>query len=258
MSDTVLVEREGAISFITLNRPAEGNAIDVALARALLEAVNAVEADQNIRCVVVRGNGRMFCVGGDAKALYAAGGDLGRLLNDILVYLHPAISRLASMSKPVITAVHGPSAGAGLGLAVVGDIVLAEPAAHFTMAYSKIGLSPDAGATWLLPRLVGLRRAQELSLTSRRVTAEEAAAIGLITRVVSSGSLTREVDAIAEDLADAAIGALGRTKRLLRASAEVSLDQQLQVERDNIVQQGDTSEGRLGVAAFVERRGSKT
>ena len=115
--------------------------------------------------------------------------------------LHPAILRLARMAKPVVAAVQGPAAGAGIGLATVGDIVLADPAAHFTLAYSRIGLSPDGGATWLLPRLIGRRRAQELALTNRRLSAVEAAQMGLITGVVAEGSLDREVATIAAALA---------------------------------------------------------
>lgn len=254
MTDYVLLERRGPIAYLTLNRPSIGNAIDVPMARALLDATTKVEDDNGVRCVVVRGHGRMFCVGGDVTQLHAAGEALPALLEDILSYLHSAIRRLARMKKPVITAVHGPAAGAGVGLAAVGDIVLAEPAAHFTMAYSKIGLSPDGGVTWLLPRLIGLRRAQELALTNRRVSAAEAAAMGLITRVVAEGTLVHEVDALAEELARSALGALGRIKSLLLASADAALEAQLDAEGGHIVRQGTTIEGRIGVAAFVERR----
>lgn len=196
----------------------------------------------------------MFCVGGDVTQLYAAGHSLPSLLEEILSYLHPAILRLAQMSKPVVAAVHGPAAGAGIGLAAVGDIALAEPAAHFTMAYSKIGLSPDGGATWLLPRLIGLRRAQELSLTNRRVSAEEAAEIGLVTRVVPEGTLAHEASALARELVDGAVGALGQTRRLLMASANASFAAQLDDESRTIALQGAAVEGKLGVSAFAERR----
>lgn len=254
MTDPVLLERQGSIAYLTLNRPTVGNAIDVPLARALWDKTIAAEADNLVRCVVVRGAGRMFCAGGDVTQLHAAGDALPALLKEILSYLHPAIARLAMMNKPVITAIHGPSAGAGVGLAAVGDVALAEPAAHFTMAYSRIGLSPDGGATWLLPRLLGLRRAQELSLANRRVSADEAAAMGLITRVVAEGTLAHEVDALAVELARSAMGALGRTKRLLLTSADATLEEQLEAESQNIVQQGSTIEGRRGIAAFIERR----
>ena len=254
MSDSVLIDRKGAVAYLTLNRPDTGNAIDVSLARCLLEAVIAVEADPAVRCVVLRANGRLFCAGGDVQALHEAGDGLSGLLREILRYLHPAIARLASMGKPVITAIHGPSAGAGLGLAAVGDIVLAEPTAHFTMAYSRIGLSPDGGATWLLIKLVGLRRAQELALTNRRVSAEEAAEMGLITRVVAQGALAQEVDALAQELASSAMGAISKVKRLLMTGTDASLASQLDAECDAIAEQGSRVEAREGIAAFVERR----
>ena len=254
MTDPVLLDRKGAVAYLTLNRPDAGNAIDMPLARSLLAAIVVAEADPTVRCVVIRGSGRMFCAGGDVKALHAAGDALPEFLTEILAHVHPAIVRLARMSKPVVTAIQGPAAGAGVGLAAVGDVALAEPEAHFTMAYSRLGLTPDGGATWLLPRLVGLRRAQELALTNRRVSAEEAAAMGLITRVVAKGTLAHEVDVLAKSLAKSAVGALGRTKHLLLASGDAALEEQLKAERENIAEQGSTAESRTGIAAFVERR----
>lgn len=250
----VLLERRGAVGYLTLNRPDAGNAIDPGLARALFDAVVAVEDDAQVRCVVVRGAGRMFCAGGDVKHLRAAGGSLPDLLDETLRYLHPAIAKLAAIGKPVVTAIPGPTAGAGVGLAAVGDIALAEPGAHFTLAYSRIGLSPDGGATWLLPRLIGLRRTQELALTNRRVAADEAAAIGLITRVVAEGTLESEVSVLAEELAASATGALGRAKRLLLANTGADLVAQLDAECGQIVEQGRSFEVQEGLAAFAERR----
>ncbi len=253
MDGPVRLDRRGAVAYLTLNRPDAGNAIDVPLARALLGAVETVRADPMVRCVVLGGNGRMFCAGGDVKALHAAGDRLPVLLREILACLHPAITGLAAMEKPVISAIHGPAAGAGLGLAAVADIALAEPTAHFTMAYSRIGLTPDGGATWLLPRLIGLRRAQELALTNRRVTAEEAAAMGLITRVVPSGRLTEDVNALATTLARSATGALGITKRLLANADGAPLNDQLDAEADAIAVSGGGAESRIGLAALIER-----
>ena len=254
MTDPVLYHRSGAIAYLTLNRPDAGNAIDVALARELLKATLVAEADSSVRCVVVRGNGRMFCAGGDVRGLHAAGDGLPEFLQDILASLHPAMARLARMEKPVITAIQGPAAGAGVALAAVGDVALAEPDAHFTMAYSRIGLTPDGGATWLLPRLIGYRRAQELALTNRRVSADEAAEMGLVTRTVEKGALAAEVDALAESFAKSAVRALGKTKRLLRSSDFASLEEQLDAECADIAEQGSTAESKEGIAAFVNRR----
>ncbi|MFV3126682.1 enoyl-CoA hydratase/isomerase family protein [Niveispirillum sp. KHB5.9] len=254
MTDQVQYAHKGGVAYLTLNRPDAGNAIDVPMARRLLEVVRMAEADRAVRCVVLRGNGRMFCAGGDVKALHGAGDALPALLQEILAHLHPAIACLAGMEKPVITAIHGPAAGAGIGLAAVGDIALAEPEAHFTTAYARVGLTPDGGATWLLPRLVGLRRAQELTLTNRRVSAAEAAAMGLITRVVPPGSLETEVDALAQEFAASAVGALGVAKRLLGTGTNATLERQLDAECDHIVAQGGTMESRTGLEAFAQRR----
>jgi 2-(1,2-epoxy-1,2-dihydrophenyl)acetyl-CoA isomerase len=254
MVDPVLLDHDGSVAYLTLNRPDAGNAIDVPLAQSLERAVSVVAFDRAIRCVVIRANGRMFCAGGDVKALHAAGEGLPALLREILFHLHPAILGLATMDKPVIAAVHGPAAGAGLGLAAVADIALAEPAANFTMAYSRIGLSPDAGASWLLPRLIGLRRAQELALSGRRLSADEAAAMGLISCVVAENELAQQTHGLAHELARSATGALGRTKRLLLTGDQTSFADQLAAESRAIVEQGATGEARAGLAALIERR----
>jgi 2-(1,2-epoxy-1,2-dihydrophenyl)acetyl-CoA isomerase len=160
------------------------------------------------------------------------------------------------MNKPVVTAINGSAAGAGVGLAILGDIALAGPRAQFALAYGAIGLSPDGGATWLLPRLVGLRRAQELCLRNQRVTAEQAAAMGLVTRVVE-GDLMAEAMAVAQDLARAATPALGVTRRLLLDSATASLETQLDAESRGIASLARTAEGKEGIAAFLEKRAPK-
>jgi len=254
MAGPIIFECRDSVAYLTLNRPQSGNAIDEALARCLLDAVRRAAGDATVRCVVVQGEGRMFCAGGDVKALHAAGEQRPALLRAILAHLHLAIAALAQMDRPVVTAVHGPAAGAGVALAAVGDIVLASPEAHFTMAYSRIGLTPDAGVTWLLPRLIGVRRAQELALTNRRVSALEAESMGLITRVVPPGELAASVDDLARQLVDSASGALGATKRLLRMSGCSGLQEMLDAECEQIACQGGTGESIEGFAAFAERR----
>lgn len=254
MSDLVELERAGGVAYLSLNRPEAGNAIDVALARRLLEQVTSVGEDPTIRCVVLRGRGPMFCVGGDVNVLHAAGDGRPELLRAIIAHLHPAVARLAAMDKPVVTAVHNAAAGAGVGLAAVGDMVLAEPDAHFTMAYSRIGLTPDAGATWLLPRLIGLRLTKELTLSNRRVGAAEAVAIGLINRVVAAGCLAKEVEALANELAEGATGAFAGTKRLLLTASYDSLQAQLDAEREEIAERGGQAECEFRLTAFLARR----
>lgn len=254
MADGILVSRDGAVARITLDRPEVGNALDIPMSRALMEAVIACEEDDAIRCVLLTGNGKLFCAGGDVAAFAAAGERLPAFLKEITAYVHVAVARLARMEKPVVTAVNGAAAGAGIGLAIVGDIALADPRASFALAYTGIGMSPDGGTTWLLPRLVGLRRAQELCLRNRRVGAEEAAAIGLVTRVTPEGALLEEATALARELAGAATGALGATRRLLLESAANALEAQLDAESRAIAAQARTADGREGIASFLEKR----
>lgn len=248
------VERDGAVARLTLDRPAVGNAIDVPMARAFMEAAMACDEDDAIRCVLLTGAGRFFCAGGDVAAFHGAGDRLPIFLKEITAYLHSGIARLARMEKPVVTAINGPAAGAGIGLALLGDVVLADPAAHFTLAYTAIGMVPDGATTWLLPRLVGLRRAQDLMLRNPRISADEAAAMGLITRTTSEGSLAAEADAIAHELSEGATGALGATRRLLLDSFTHSLETQMELESRAIAARARTAEGREGVTAFVEKR----
>jgi 2-(1,2-epoxy-1,2-dihydrophenyl)acetyl-CoA isomerase len=254
MADSILFDVEGAVATITLNRPEVGNALDIPMSRELLEAAMRCEADAAIRCVVLTGTGKLFCGGGDVAAFAGAGDDLPKMLREITVYLHAAISVLARMEKPLVTAINGSAAGAGIGLALLGDVALAEPTASFSLAYTGIGLTPDGGATWLLPRLIGLRRTQELCLTNRRVKAEEAASLGLVTRLVEAGTLAAETKAVAEQLARSATAALGATRKLLVESYTNTLEDQLALESRVISNQALNFEGREGVTAFFEKR----
>ncbi len=250
----LLFEREGAVAKLTLNRPRAGNAINVPLARALMEAAIVCDEDGSIRCVTLTGAGRMFCVGGDIGGFAAAGDNITPLLKELTAYLHMAIARFARMGKPLVTSVNGAAAGAGFSLAILGDIALAGRSAQFTLAYGAIGLSPDGGSTWLLPRLVGLRAAQELALTNKRVPADEAAALGLISRVVDDEALAAETSAVAARLTNAATQAIGRTRNLLLSSFQTSLEEQMELEARAIADSGRGAEGSEGIAAFIARR----
>lgn len=254
MTDSILVRREGPVASIILNRPSVGNALDIPMARALMEAAITMEEDDSVRCVLLTGEGRLFCAGGDVAAFSAAGEGLPGFLKEITAYVHAAVVRLARMNKPLVVAVNGPAAGAGFGLALLGDIVLVDPAAHYTVAYTGIGMSPDGGTTWFLPRLIGMRRAQELCLRNRRVGAVEAVEIGLATRIVADGALKAEASALAQELARGAVTALGATRRLLLASGVNSLEAQLDAESRSISGQARTSDGKEGIAAFLAKR----
>lgn len=246
--------RSDGVATLTLNRPEAGNALDIPLARALLDAAIACDEDPAIRCVILKGEGRYFCVGGDVASFSTAGDRLAILTKKITAYLHMAISRLVRMEKPLITAINGPAAGAGMSLAALGDLAFAAPSAHFTVAYSAIGLTPDAGMTYILPRLVGLRKAQELIFTNKRLSAESAVLIGLINRVVDAASLDQEAARFASVLAAGATSALGQTRRLLLQSFGESLEGQLETEARAIADAARSANGREGVAAFVAKR----
>lgn len=248
----VRVETAAGVGTLSLDRAELGNSLDIATARQLSDSVDQLSADRDVRCVLIRAEGRMFSVGGDIRGFAAAGRGARAHVEELAGTMHRAMLALARMEKPIVTLVHGPAAGAGFSLALAGDIVLAAPVAHFTAGYGAIGLSPDCGLTWLLPRLVGLRRAKDIILTNRRVGAEEAASIGLVTRL--SGQLESEGRAVARQLADSATRALGKTRRLLNDSSGNSFEAQLQAELDAIAEASAGDEGREGIAAFLERR----
>lgn len=239
---------DGSIGRLTLNRPSHGNAIDVDLADALLEAAVRLAEDPAVKVVTLTGNGRLFCAGGDIAAF--AAGEPGAVISRITVSLHAAINRLATMPKPLVTIVNGPAAGAGLGLAMLGDIVVAASSAHFTSAYTAIGVSPDAGTSWLLPRLIGLRRAQVMILNNLRVGADEALAIGLVTRVVSDETLAGEGEKIAQSLATGATEAFAIARRLLHRSHCSSLADHLEAEAAGIVAAARSEVAKARFSAF--------
>lgn len=240
---------DGAIGRLTLNRPSRGNAIDVGLADALMEAAVQLAENPAVKVVTLTGNGRLFCSGGDISAF--ASQEPGMVIARITVSLHAAINRLATMPKPLISLVNGPAAGAGLGLAMLGDIVVAASSAHFTSAYTAIGVSPDAATSWLLPRLIGLRRAQEMILGNRRVDAEEALVIGLVTSVVADDALANEGDKLARSIAAGPTEAFATARRLLHRSLCSSLADHLETEAAGIIATARGESAREHFSAFL-------
>jgi 2-(1,2-epoxy-1,2-dihydrophenyl)acetyl-CoA isomerase len=250
---TVSFTASDGIGTIALDRPDAGNAVNLELARDLHDAALAAEADPTVRVVVMRGAGRNFCVGGDLKA-FAAREDLPAHLREVTAHLHAAIVALARMDAPIVVGVQGSAAGAGLGLAAGGDIVIAAASARFVVAYTKIGLNPDGGTSFLLPRLVGLRRAQELTLLNAPVDAGTAREIGLVTQVVADDALDAEVETVARALAAGPGRAQGEAKRLLRTSLDDSLALHLEAEAAALVRSAERPDAREGIAAFIEKR----
>ena len=250
----VLLQRQGSVARVLLNRPDAGNAIDRGLASALRDAAIECDEDATVRCVVIAARGKMFCAGGDIRAFARAGDQVGVLIKQITADLHIALSRLMRMNKPLVTAIQGPAAGAGLSLAVLGDLALAARSAHFTMAYTALGVSPDGGSTWILPRLIGLRRTQELALLNERVSSDAAVSMGLITRVVDDDVLDAEVSALSGRLGISATMALGRTRNLLLSSFGAGFEEQMELESRSIAACSIGVEGREGIRAFGEKR----
>ncbi len=254
MFKTVQFTVSDGIATVTLNRPDAGNAVDLVMARELVEVAIRCQTNTAIRCVVLTGAGRIFCAGGDIALFRDAGDRVDALLSDLAGMLHMVLARFARMAKPFAVLVNGPAAGAGLSLAIAGDVVLCARSAHFTAAYGALGLTPDGGMSWLLPRLVGLRKAQEIILTNRRIKADEAEHIGMVTRLVDDEALVAEGATLAATLAASPTAALGAARALLRDSFQTGFETQIESEATAIARAGASSECREGLSAYFARR----
>jgi 2-(1,2-epoxy-1,2-dihydrophenyl)acetyl-CoA isomerase len=255
-SQPVLLDRlEGGVLTLTLNRPERLNALTGPLIEALSTALTRAAADRECRAVLITGAGRGFCAGADlANRAFTPGGvrpDLGEALEK---GFNPIIRGIRSLPKPVVCAVNGPAAGAGANIALSCDIVLAAKSAQFLQAFARIGLIPDAGGTFVLPRLVGDARARALMMLAEPITAERAEAIGMIYRAVDDQDLMGEAHTIAERLAAGSTHALGLMKRALAASPTNTLDAQLDLERDLQREAGRSDDYLEGVRAFLDKR----
>ncbi len=257
MYETILFEKDGGVANISLNRPKVLNAFDGRMHEEIREALDVVADDDGIRCVVIRGEGRGFSAGADlAQVIESSDGDpdLGAYLQETYSRL---VTRMASLEKPIIGALHGPVYGAGMGVALACDLRIAAESAKFSVAFIKIGLMPDAGVSFFLPRIVGLGRAMEMSMLGEPVEAEEAYRIGLVNRVVPDDALADEAAALAERLAAMPTRALGKMKQSLYASFESDLKTALEAEAEGQTFCGYTSDHKEGVAAFFEKRAAK-
>lgn len=243
----------GAVAVVTLDRPSVANALDLDAAAALARAVGAVAADRSVRAVVLRGEGPRFCAGGDVGWFAGRTGDLPAALADITAAIHDAVQGLAQLAVPVVAAVRGSAAGAGLALVLAADLAVAGEGARFTAAFGGIGLTPDTGTSWSLPRAVGHRRAAELLLAGRSLDAATALDWGIVNAVVPDERVDTEAQGWATRLAAGPTRALAATKALL-ASAGDTLGERLVREREAMIRAGATHDGREGVTAFAERR----
>ncbi len=254
MSESVLYSVAEGVATIMLNRPRVMNALDGEMLRGLRAACEAVERDAAVRAAVVRGAGPAFLAGGDVSVFHANLPRMAELIREFAGELHQAILALRRAPKPVLASVHGAVAGAGVSLMAAADLAVAAADATFTVAYSRIGASPDGGATYHLPRLVGHRRALELTLLSDTIDARTALELGLVNWVVGAGDLGAETERIARRLARGATRAFGETKQLMNAGFDRTLAEQLAAEVEAFARCAGTGDFAEGVTAFVEKR----
>ncbi len=253
MYQTLQLEVRDRVAFVTLNRPDAMNTLSLQMGRDLLQAALACEADRNIRAVVLTGAGKAFCAGGDLRGMHEQGEGMQGYLHELTTHLHAAISLFTHMDAPLIAAVNGTTAGAGVGLVAMADLAFAAQSVKITLAYTGVGLTPDGSTSYFLPRLIGLKRTAELMLLNRVLSAEEAQQWGLVNQVVADADLLAEATRLAEKLAAGPTGAYGKVKRLL-ASSSGAMEAQMMIEGRTISAQAVSPEGREGISAFLSKR----
>jgi 2-(1,2-epoxy-1,2-dihydrophenyl)acetyl-CoA isomerase len=251
MDETIRYEQRGAVAVLTLNRPDKLNALTADMLRALRGAIERAGADESVRAVVLTGAGRGFCAGQDLAMGGGPSADYGEIIR---ATYNPLVKAMTSLEKPIVCAVNGVAAGAGVSLALACDLRIAADTAWFVQAFVNIGLIPDSGGTWFLPRLVGLAKAMELSMLGERVTAEEAHRIGLVNRVVPADQLEAETMRVAERLAQLPTRAIGLIKRAHYEGLNLPLAEALELEARLQAEAGRTEDHREGVQAFLEKR----
>lgn len=250
---SVQVETHGAVALVRLNRPEHANTLNLQMAMDLLAAAMTCARNPAVRAVVLTGAGSHFCFGGDLRAVPARELSLDDHIRELTTYLHAAISHFVRMDAPVIAAVNGTAAGAGVGLVAMADLALAARGAKFNLAYTGVGLSPDAGTSFLLPRIVGLKRTMELLLLNRALSADEALSWGLVNEVVADGELLERAVELAERLARGPATAYGATKRLIAHSLG-AFESQMVLESETIAAQAASADAVEGVGAFLDKR----
>lgn len=241
------------VAYVVLNRPEVFNSFNREMALSMQTALDQCATDASIRAIVITGNGKAFCAGQDLKEVVSP--ELNPGFRKILEeHYNPIVQRIRTIEKPIIAAVNGVAAGAGANIALACDIVLASEKASFIQAFSKIGLIPDSGGTFFLPRLIGFQRASALAMTGDKVSAAEALQMGLIYKLLSEESFETSVQQLAEQMAQMPTKALGLTKRLLNQSLTNDLETQLALESDLQIEASASYDYKEGVTAFVEKR----
>ena len=252
--ETILFEKRDAVGRITLNRPDDANALNLEMMQELHTAALDCDRDPAVRAVLLTAVGKMFSGGGDLKSFNAEKGPLSRHLMRTAGEFHRAVSIFNRMDAPLVIAVNGVAAGGGFSLAIMGDLVIAADSARFTLAYTAAGLSPDGSSTFFLPRFIGARRAKELMLTNRMLSAAEALDYAIVDRVVPDADLASEAEKQALAFAQGPTSAYGAVKRLVNASFNESLETQMELESRSISELADGHDAPEGIAAFTEKR----
>jgi 2-(1,2-epoxy-1,2-dihydrophenyl)acetyl-CoA isomerase len=251
---TVITSVSDGIGRVVLNRPEVGNAINMVLAEDLFAALTQLHVDADVRCLVLEANGPIFCAGGDLADFGGDGaGDMSSRIHALATALHRSIELIEAMDKPLVTAIQGTAAGAGVVLGACADLVLVSDQAKFVPAYGRVGLTPDGGSTWYLPRLMGDRRATEMLLTGGALSAAEAVETGLVTRLVPHDSLATKTTTVALRLADSTGMSVGETRRLVRTGRNASLHDHLLEEAQSISRASEHPGAREAIGAFLAR-----
>jgi 2-(1,2-epoxy-1,2-dihydrophenyl)acetyl-CoA isomerase len=254
--ETILYESKEGVATITLNRPDRLNAISATLAEELTRALDQASTDAAARCLILTGAGRGFCAGLDLQSIPTKDGDFapGDTLRSSF---HPIIRRIVTIEKPVIAAVNGTAAGAGASLALACDLRIASTKASFLQAFVRIGLVPDSGATYFLPRLIGYARALELAMLGEIIDAERALSFGLVTRLVEPDALMEEATTLARKLAEGPTFALALTRKAMTYGSNADFEGAIDFEADLQTLAASTADAKEGIAAFLEKRPAK-
>ncbi len=250
----IVVSKTDGVATVRLNDPASLNALSAPVAAELEQVIADLSDDESVRALVLTGTGRAFCAGGDVQSFYDHRDDPHDIMQAVIEGLHGAVQRLIDAPFPTVAAINGVVAGAGMGIALATDMAIAAESAMFTMAYTGIGVSPDGSSTFFLPRLVGTRVAMEMILTNKRVSSEEALALGIVNSVVPDGELPYEAANLAARLAVGPTRAYVRARKLIRSSLGADPFTQMESEAEGILAAGETKDFYEGVSAFIEKR----
>lgn len=253
---TILTDLADGVMTLTLNRPEVLNAFDERMAEEVQDALKKAERDEAVRCLVLTGAGKGFCAGQDLSAMKSRSEEISFRAHLLKTY-NPIVSRLRAIEKPVLAQMNGAAAGAGLGIALACDLRYAAEGAKFRVAFNAIGLAPDSGVSFSLPRLIGYARAYEVSITNQPITAEQALAWGMVNAIFPADQLAAAVRDLAVRLAQGPTRAFGLTKRAMNKAFQLTIDEALDYEAHLQETAGRTADHKEGVAAFLEKRAPK-